>query len=82
MQFGETEAATLLKDGFISSMVKYTDDLQRHANELHIKRFSEQLWRDSRALCELAVNRVIFAANDAAAPGDHAEVLYPFSASR
>lgn len=82
MQFGETEAATLLKDGFISTMVKYTDGLQRHANKSHIKRFSEQLWRDSRALCELAVNRIIFTASEIAAPGDHAEVLYPFSASR
>lgn len=82
VQFGETEIATLLKDGFISTMSKYAEELQRHAKELHIARFSEQLWRDSFELSDIAVRRVIFTASEVAAPGDYTEVRYPFSARR
>jgi hypothetical protein len=82
VQFGETEIATLLKEAFISTMSRYAKELQRHANEPHIARFSEQLWRDSNDVLELAVKRVIFTASEVAAPGDHAEVRLPFSARR
>lgn len=82
LQFGETEIATMLKGTYISTMSKYAEELQRHANELHIARFSKQLWRDSNDVLELAVKRVIFTASELAAPGEHAEVRVPFSARR